>query len=125
MDARLRALRTRLLACDKVPSEQKSALPVLRNANKALQYTHPDREPEITIMRLRKPVGRHSVIRGNLMRKLQLFLCAALVSLVSGGIASAQQSWTTWHDYLGSPESAHYSSLKQINTHNIDKLNFA
>ncbi len=59
------------------------------------------------------------------MRKLQLFLWAALVSLVSGGVSSAQQSWTTWHDYLGSPESAHYSSLKQINTHNIDKLDLA
>jgi hypothetical protein len=34
------ALSIRSLACDKVPSEQKSALFALRNANKVLQHTH-------------------------------------------------------------------------------------
>jgi quinoprotein glucose dehydrogenase len=59
------------------------------------------------------------------MRKLQLSLCAALAALAFAGITSAQENWTTWHDYLGSPESAHYSALNQINTGNVDKLDLA
>jgi quinoprotein glucose dehydrogenase len=66
-----------------------------------------------------------------MMRKPRLFLPAVLVGLFCGGIASAQQTasaqqdWTTWKDYLGSPASSHYSALKQINTSNIDQLDLA
>ncbi len=46
-------------------------------------------------------------------------------------MASAQQfqaSWehrTTWSDYLGGPDSSHYSGLKQINTSNVQQLKVA
>jgi quinoprotein glucose dehydrogenase len=59
------------------------------------------------------------------MKKLQLFACAALVTLVCVGTASAQEAGTTWHDYLGNPESSHYSALKQINAGNVDQLDLA
>jgi quinoprotein glucose dehydrogenase len=52
----------------------------------------------------------------------RLFLPAVLTVVFCGGIAQAQQSWTTWKDYLGSPASAHYSALSQINTDNVNKL---
>jgi quinoprotein glucose dehydrogenase len=56
------------------------------------------------------------------MIKLRLYFSAAIVALVSSGTLSAQQDWTTWKDYLGSPASAHYSALTQIDTQNVDKL---
>lgn len=59
------------------------------------------------------------------MSKLQLFFLAAIVALVGGQSSSAQQNWTTWRDYLGGPESSHYSALKQINTGNVNKLDVA
>jgi len=39
--------------------------------------------------------------------------------------SSAQQSHTSWNDYLGGPDSSHYSSLDQINRKNADKLEIA
>ncbi len=45
------------------------------------------------------------------------------VALACGGTSSAQQ--TPWKDYLGGPDSSHYSPLKQINTGNVDKLEVA
>lgn len=74
------------------------------------------------------------------MRKSQLFYSAVLITIFCfEGVSAqqkptqqkaaqqkpAQQSWTTWKDYLGSPASAHYSGLKQINTSDIDKLELA
>jgi len=74
------------------------------------------------------------------MRKSRLFYSAVLIATFCGEFVSSQQqppqakavqqkpvqqSWTTWKDYLGSPASAHYSGLKQINTSNIDKLDVA
>jgi len=43
------------------------------------------------------------------------FACAAILS--------AQR--TTWKDYLGGPDSSHYSALKQINALNVNKLEVA
>src|SRR3954469_2271018 len=37
----------------------------------------------------------------------------------------AQQPRTTWKDYLGGPDSSHYSALNQINRTNADKLEIA
>ncbi len=39
--------------------------------------------------------------------------------------AAAQKSHTTWHDYLGGPDSSHYSALKQINRSNVGQLQVA
>src|SRR6185437_3703983 len=39
--------------------------------------------------------------------------------------AAAQKPHTTWHDYLGGPDSSHYSALKQINTGNVKNLDVA
>src|SRR5579859_546732 len=50
-----------------------------------------------------------------------LFVCVSL-SLKQG---AAQQSYSTWRDYLGGPSSAHYSSLQQINRSNVNKLEIA
>ena len=46
--------------------------------------------------------------------------CAACV-----GFAVAQQPDVGWKDYLGGPEGAHYSPLKQINASNVNKLDVA
>ena len=50
-------------------------------------------------------------------------LFSVVVALACDGTSSAQQ--TPWKDYLGGPDSSHYSSLKQINTGNVDKLKVA
>src|ERR1051326_3692643 len=65
--------------------------------------------------------------RKKLMRSAELRLLhpASALHLIAGGILFAQQSRSTWKDYLGGPDSSHYSSLKQINTSNVDKLEVA
>jgi quinoprotein glucose dehydrogenase len=66
-----------------------------------------------------------SVTQGRIMSKFRLFFPAVMVALVCGGTSFAQQGGTDWKDYLGGPESSHYSTLKQINTSNINKLDVA
>src|SRR6185437_2582043 len=39
--------------------------------------------------------------------------------------AAAQKSHTTWREYLGGPDSSHYSALKQINRSNVSQLQVA
>ena len=56
------------------------------------------------------------------MSKLRLFFPVVIVALVCGRMSFAQQTRTTWQDYLGGPDSSHYSALKQINTGNVNKL---
>jgi quinoprotein glucose dehydrogenase len=60
-----------------------------------------------------------------IMSKLRLFFPAVMVALVCGKTSFAQQTRTTWKDYLGGPDSSHYSALKQINTDNVSKLEVA
>lgn len=55
---------------------------------------------------------------------LRLF-CPLALLLVCGGMSIAQQERTSWKDHLGGPDSSHYSSLKQINTANVNKLDVA
>jgi quinoprotein glucose dehydrogenase len=43
--------------------------------------------------------------------------------MACAAILSAQR--TTWKDYLGGPDSSHYSALKQINASNVNKLEVA
>ena len=57
-----------------------------------------------------------------MMRYPRKFLNVFLIVLCCSGMALAQPDWTTWKHYLGSSASSHYSSLKQINTGNVDKL---
>ncbi len=59
------------------------------------------------------------------MSKLRLFFPAVLAATVWAGTAFAQPNRTTWKDYLGGPDSSHYSALKQIDRSNIDKLEVA
>jgi len=73
--------------------------------------------------RLRAGEAAAAVTRAIIMTKLRLFFPAVIVALVSGLTSSAQQ--TPWKDYLGGPESSHYSALKQINTGNVNKLDVA
>ena len=55
-------------------------------------------------------------------RRLVFF---ATLLLVCGGISIAQQERTSWKDHLGGPDSSHYSTLKQINTSTVNKLETA
>jgi quinoprotein glucose dehydrogenase len=59
------------------------------------------------------------------MSKLRQFFPVVLVALVYVGRLSAQQTRTTWQDYLGGSDSSHYSGLKQINTSTVNKLEVA
>ncbi|MBT9329675.1 PQQ-binding-like beta-propeller repeat protein [Paracidobacterium acidisoli] len=59
------------------------------------------------------------------MSRLRLVVPAVLAAFVCGGTLFAQQTRTTWEDYLGGPDSSHYSALKQINTGNVNKLEVA
>jgi len=61
--------------------------------------------------------------RGLIMSKISLFAPALIVVLISSLTSSAQQA--SWKDYLGGPESSHYSALKQINTSNVNQLDVA
>ncbi|MBV8828847.1 MAG: PQQ-binding-like beta-propeller repeat protein [Acidobacteriaceae bacterium] len=47
-------------------------------------------------------------------------MCAAVAMLCAG-----QAVRTDWRDYLGGPDSSHYSDLKQIDVHNIHDLDVA
>jgi quinoprotein glucose dehydrogenase len=73
-----------------------------------------------------EPVARVSageaVMRGRIMSKLRLFFPVVIAALICGRTSFAQQTRTTWQDYLGGPDSSHYSALKQINTSNVNKL---
>ena len=53
------------------------------------------------------------------------FFSASTMLLAGAAMLSAQQARTTWKDYLGGPDSSHYSALKQINTTNVNKLEVA
>jgi quinoprotein glucose dehydrogenase len=54
------------------------------------------------------------------------FLVSALLFGVAwGGPHDHNQPYTTWSTYLGSPDSAHYSALTQINKSNVHQLEVA
>src|SRR5262245_23621020 len=73
---------------------------------------------------------------GNLRRRL-LAVTLSLVAVgsssgprpLSAGQASrdgnADRPYTTWRSYLGTPDSAQYSALKQINKSNVKQLRVA
>ena len=55
---------------------------------------------------------------------MRQFSATALL-LAGAAMLSAQQTRTTWRDYLGGPDSSHYSALKQIDKSNVNKLEVA
>ncbi|MGI4755686.1 MAG: PQQ-binding-like beta-propeller repeat protein [Janthinobacterium lividum] len=60
------------------------------------------------------------------MSKAGSLLPAVLAAtLMAAPVVAAQQVRTTWHDYLGGPDSSHYSGLSQIHTGNVNKLEVA
>ena len=61
----------------------------------------------------------------SIAHRVHLLASTAILSLVCGGVSFAQQTQNNWIDYLGGPESAHYSTLKQINIGNVNKLDTA
>jgi quinoprotein glucose dehydrogenase len=63
--------------------------------------------------------------RGIIVSKFRRFFPAVIAVLLCDGGLLAQPLQTGWIDYLGGPESSHYSALKQINTDNINKLDVA
>lgn len=62
--------------------------------------------------------------RRALIGKLRLFL-SGMMSFICAGSLSSQPAQTNWKDYLGGPESSHYSPLRQINIDNVNKLAIA
>jgi quinoprotein glucose dehydrogenase len=49
----------------------------------------------------------------------------ALGGIAALGFAAEERSYTGWSDYLGGPDSAQYSGLKQINKSNVSQLQVA
>ncbi|GAC1497909.1 MAG: hypothetical protein NVS1B6_03750 [Steroidobacteraceae bacterium] len=56
------------------------------------------------------------------MGTFRLCVSGVAMVMVSGATCVAQNSQTSWKEYLGGPTSAHYSDLTQINTKNVSKL---
>jgi quinoprotein glucose dehydrogenase len=53
------------------------------------------------------------------------FLPIALTLFVLSPMALRAQKGASWSEYLGGPDSSHYSPLKQVNTRNVDNLQAA
>lgn len=68
---------------------------------------------------------RQRAKRGRTNGSYRLGSFAALLVVIWAGSAAAQGVRTTWKDYLGGPDSSHYSGLKEINTGNVKKLDVA
>lgn len=54
----------------------------------------------------------------------KLLATSIFINICLGSLA-AQVSHTTWQQYMGGPDSSHYSALKQINRSNVTKLQVA
>lgn len=50
---------------------------------------------------------------------------AAVLFVITAGSAFGQKQDVGWKDYLGGPAGAHYSTLKQINVSNVNKIDVA
>ncbi|HEV2687290.1 MAG TPA: PQQ-binding-like beta-propeller repeat protein, partial [Bryobacteraceae bacterium] len=53
------------------------------------------------------------------------YLPIALALFVHPPCALTAQTGTNWSEYLGGPDSSHYSPLKQLNPRNVNKLQIA
>src|SRR5205085_10672772 len=56
--------------------------------------------------------------------KAQTFAALVLCGF-SAQTGFAQKAAASWKDYLGGPDSSHYSPLKQINASNVNKIEVA
>jgi quinoprotein glucose dehydrogenase len=66
---------------------------------------------------------RQYSLKGNAMYLGRFFIGVAGIFAMLLGTANAQRSVASgWTDYLGGPDSSHYSPMKQINPANINKL---
>ena len=63
-----------------------------------------------------------SSAKGLAMRRTVAVVAAAILSVPA---LWAQRQGTDWRDYLGGPDSAHYSPLKQLDRGNVGKLQIA
>ena len=52
-------------------------------------------------------------------------LAALVFCSFSTQMIFAQKAAASWKEYLGGPDSSHYSALKQINTSNVNKIDVA
>ncbi|MBV8730661.1 MAG: PQQ-binding-like beta-propeller repeat protein, partial [Acidobacteriia bacterium] len=57
--------------------------------------------------------------------KADTIASALLLFAFSVEVLSAQKASASWNDYLGGPDSSHYSPLKQINVSNVNKIQIA
>ena len=57
--------------------------------------------------------------------KADTILAATVLCAFSAATLPAQKGSTGWKEYLGGPDSSHYSPLKQINRNNVGKLEVA
>ncbi|MBV9746022.1 MAG: PQQ-binding-like beta-propeller repeat protein [Acidobacteriia bacterium] len=57
--------------------------------------------------------------------KADTIASALLLFAFSVDTLSAQKASASWNDYLGGPDSSHYSPLKQINVSNVNKIQIA
>jgi quinoprotein glucose dehydrogenase len=69
--------------------------------------------------------ARARLARGKMTSKIALFFSLVIASFLCAGTCGAQKPPANWQDYLGGPDSSHYSPLKQINTGNVNKLEVA
>ncbi|MBV8096037.1 MAG: PQQ-binding-like beta-propeller repeat protein, partial [Acetobacteraceae bacterium] len=56
------------------------------------------------------------------MMKVHAIVVALALSVLPAGTESAQKQGASWKDYLGGPDSSHYSPLSQINVSNVNKI---
>ncbi len=59
------------------------------------------------------------------MSSVRFLIALAGLSVVSMHLVSAEKPAKGWTDYLGGPDSSHYSSLKQITPANVNQLEVA
>ena len=57
--------------------------------------------------------------------KTGAFICALTLCVFAGKTLSAQKVSVSWKEYLGAPDSSHYSPLKQITPANVGTLDIA
>ena len=57
--------------------------------------------------------------------RIRAWSVVCLCGITSLLIAADERSYTGWSDYLGGPDSAQYSALKQINKSNVSQLQVA
>src|SRR5262249_4995607 len=69
--------------------------------------------------------GKTDFLRGQPMKATSVRSLPIAFALFVQPWGLRAQKGTSWSDYLGGPDSSHYSPLKQVNTRNVDKLEVA